>query len=276
MVSELEMSDRMAMASLYRKKAEVMHALEGGMVKSGENTHFKYKYMTASAIKKAVGQLLYQNGLSIQMSGVEAHQAASVVEKKDGGTKDVPILRIQFSISLCDLDTGAVEQSYWFGEAAATDDKAASKAATSALKYFMIANFLIADKNEDKRDTDNQQARKPSSDNRAPNPPQAPQNAAPRPSAPTVSAPVETPPNGPIDWLQSDPFKKWAWDTFRIPKEGLPAILAKAKKVPLSKDEAKGAVLASFCGYDAEKVVVIGEEKSLPVEVVLFANSLSL
>lgn len=110
-------------------------------------------------------------------------------------------------------------------------------------------------------------------------PSQAPHSAPQRPPAPTVSAPVDAPasaPSGPIDWLQSDPFKKWAWDTFRIPKEGLPTILAKAKKVPLSKGEAKGAVLASFCGYDAEKVVAIGEEKSLPVEVVLFANSLSL
>lgn len=143
-----------AMASLFRKKAAVMKALEGGIAKSGSNTHFNYKFMTASEIKHIVGGLFADNGLSLQMSGVATENAISKVERKEGPAKEVPILRIQFAISLCDMDTGAVEQSFWFGEAQATDDKAASKCATSALKYFLISNLMIADKEEDKRDTD--------------------------------------------------------------------------------------------------------------------------
>jgi hypothetical protein len=152
MTNELEMMK--AMASLFKKKAAVMNALEGGMSKKGTNTHFNYKFVTASDIKQTVGRLFAEHGLSLQMSGVGTQDAISRVEKKDGSYKEVPILRVQFSISVCDVDTGAVEQSFWFGEAGATDDKAASKAATSALKYFLISNLLIADKDEDKHDTD--------------------------------------------------------------------------------------------------------------------------
>lgn len=160
-----------AMASLYQKKAAVMQALEGGMVKTGENTHFKYKYVTASRIKHAVSRLLVENRLSLQMSGLNTENAVSVVEKKEGSTKEVPILRIQFQITLCDLDTGATESSFWFGEAQATDDKAASKCATSALKYYLISNLMIADKDEDRRDTDRgSRAQRPQGDAHISNP----------------------------------------------------------------------------------------------------------
>jgi hypothetical protein len=165
-----------AMASLYKKKAAVMKALEGGMAKTGENTHFNYKFVTASSIKHTVGQLFADHGISLQMSGVATENTVSIVELKGGATKQVPILRIQFAISLCDVDTGAVEQSFWFGEAGATDDKAASKAATSALKYYLISNLMIADKSEDARDTDRDGGRRR----------QAPQDAPPKSEVSTV------------------------------------------------------------------------------------------
>ncbi len=179
MSNELEMMK--AMASLFRKKAAVMEALEGGMEKKGKNDHFDYKFMTASDIKRTVGRLFAKHGISLKMSGVGTENAISLVETKDFKTKEirikeVPILRVQFSICLCDIDTGAVEESFWFGEAGATDDKAASKAATSALKYYLISNLMIADKDEDKRDTDRDAGK------RRPVPtevPQAPVNAAP-------------------------------------------------------------------------------------------------
>ena len=134
-----DMSDRQALASLFKQKAAVMQALEGGMAKTGTNEHFNYKFVTASDIKRVVSHLFAQHGLSLQMSGIGTENVVVMVESKDYQTKavrmkEVPILRVQFSIRLCDVDTGAVEESFWFGEAGATDDKAASKAATSALK----------------------------------------------------------------------------------------------------------------------------------------------
>src|SRR5690606_14077268 len=122
------------------------------------NEHFRYEFMTGSTIKHTVARLFAEHGLSLQMSGMQTESTISTVEFKGGASKQVPILRVQFAISLCDVDTGAREESFWFGEAGATDDKAASKAATSALKYFLISNLLIADKEEDERDTDNQKA----------------------------------------------------------------------------------------------------------------------
>jgi len=191
MNSDLEMMK--AMSSLFRKKAAVMAALEGGMAKSGENTHFNYKFITASAIKMTVGQLLASHGLSLQMSGVATENAVTIVEKKDFKTgavtpKEVPILRVQFAITLCDVDTGAMEQSFWFGEAGATDDKAASKAATSALKYYLISNLMIADKDEDARDTDRDGGKK----KRAPEQRPAPTETQAPASAPHWSNSTET------------------------------------------------------------------------------------
>lgn len=266
-----------ALASLFRKKAAVMQALEGGIAKNGKNTHFDYKFMTASEIKHTVGRLFAQHGISLSMSGIATETTVTTITLKDSKTKDVPILRIQFRISLCDVDTGAVEESFWFGEAGAGDDKAASKCATSALKYFLISNLLIADKEEDKRDTDNQRRR-----------PQEAQNPVQAPQQPSTSAPMQTPVSAPsdakstpaanTDWLKEQRFIKWAWDTFRIPGEGLPAAIAKTKKpaISLTKDEAKGAVLASYCDYDSEKVVTVAAEKELSLEVVTYANALSL
>src|SRR5688572_26844707 len=112
-----EMSDRQALASLFKKKAAVMHALEGGMAKKGENDHFGYKFVTASDIKRTVSALFAQHGLSLQMSGIATENAVSHVETKDFKTKEtrikeVPILRVQLAIRLCDVDTGAVEESF--------------------------------------------------------------------------------------------------------------------------------------------------------------------
>jgi hypothetical protein len=93
-----------------------------------------------------------------------------------------------------------------------------------------------------------------------------------------ASAPADTKstPETPADWAANLRLIGWTWDTFRIPKEGLPDILKKAKKDVLAKEEAKGAVLAFHCGYDAEKVALVADEKGLSVEAAVFANSLSL
>lgn len=195
MTPELEMMK--AMASLFKKKAAVMSALGGGMEKKGNNEHFNYKFVTASDIKRTVSALFMSHGLSLQMSGVQTDNLVMMVEVKDYQTKstrmkEVPILRIQFSISLCDVDTGAVEQSFWFGEAGATDDKAASKAATSALKYYLISNLLIADKDEDKHDTDRDRQRKQRPTDTPP--PPAPVNTtAASPTAPVASSKPQPP-----------------------------------------------------------------------------------
>lgn len=109
-----------------------------------------------------------------------------------------------------------------------------------------------------------------------------------RPAQPSTSAPMQTPasaspdakstPATNADWLKEERFIKWAWDTFRLPGEALPYAIAKTKKpaISLTKDEAKGAVLSLHCDYDAEKVATVAAEKELSIEVVTFANTLSL
>jgi hypothetical protein len=226
MNEQLEMMK--AMASLFRKKAAVMQALEGGIAKSGKNTHFDYKFMTASEIKHTVGRLFAQHGLSLSMSGIATETSVTKITLKSGD-KDVPILRIQFQISLCDMDTGAVESSFWFGEAGAGDDKAASKAATSALKYFLISNLLIADKEEDKRDTDNQQRRRPVENERAP--------------APT-STPTST--HWSRDTKLMEAMYRWASETHKASRNDVNVAINETGKtlMTLERDEVKAAVAA--------------------------------
>jgi hypothetical protein len=225
-MSSEELQLMQARASLFKKKLAVMAALEGGMAKRGKNDHFDYKFVTASDIKRTVSALFAAHGLSLQMSGVATDNVTTMIEVKDYQTKstrmkEVPILRVQFSICLCDIDTGAIEQSYWFGEAGASDDKAASKAATSALKYFLISNLLIADADEDKRDTDRDEGKK---------------KPAPR-DAQQSPAPVEY-----LHWSDEpgalDKMYGWALKSHKVDQAGVNALIAKTGKAitQLSKE----------------------------------------
>jgi hypothetical protein len=228
-----------AMASLFRKKAAVMKALEGGMAKTGTNDHFNYKFITASAIKQTVSQLLADNGISLQMSGMATENAVTIVEKKNFKTgeverKETPILRIQFKISLCDVDTGAVEESFWFGEAGATDDKAASKAATSALKYYLISNFMIADKDEDKRDTDNGPRKRPQ---------QSPTPQAAQPVMPTASDPKPDMLRF-ADTERFTNFVQWAKDTHDMTRDDVLSALYEIDGASFKEAPAKRAMRA--------------------------------
>jgi hypothetical protein len=205
-----EINPMQAMASLYRKKVSVLKALSGGLEKGGTNTFHKYQYVEASDVKHAVGLALIDAGLSLQMSVIESRHIS--VPGKNG---DALILQVQFQISLCDIDTGAIETSLWLGEAGLTgqDDKAANKAATAALKYYLLSNFLIGDKEEDERDADKDAEkgtdRKASNSNK-PRPAQSP-----TPSAPTKPAPV-------ADLLRYDDadrfpkFLAWAKKTYSM------------------------------------------------------------
>ncbi len=253
MTANNPLSEMQAMASLFKKKAAVVQALEGGIVKSGENTHFNYKFMTASAIKAIVGQLFAVNGIVLQMSGIATENAVSIIEIKGGGTKQVPILRIQFQITLCDIETGAVEQSFWFGEAGATDDKAASKCATSALKYYLISNLMIADKEEDKRDTD-----------RSKRPAQR-QTEAPAPIPPK---PAQTPNSDVPEWyrplikslrgkMDDETFKAFAADVKRL-KDDKVLRLAEGEKFSRIK------IIANLPAYFDEAAVKAARDQDIP------------
>jgi hypothetical protein len=229
MTTHENVSDMQAMASLFRKKVKVIKALAGGLEKGGKNDFHKYKYITASDVKHAVGDAIADAGLSMQMSAIESRHIN--VPTKNG---DALILQVQFQITLCDIDTGAIETSLWLGEAGLTgqDDKAANKAATAALKYYFLSNFLIGDKEEDERDADSDRDRNPDSQSRP----------TPKPAAPT---PANSASHWSEDKTMMDKMYAWALKDYKYTKELVDQAIAKSgKKLSLlSRDEVKAIVL---------------------------------
>lgn len=238
-----EMTGMQAMASLYRKKVAVLKALSGGLEKGGTNTFHKYQYVEASDVKHAVGHALIEAGLSLQMSVVESRHIT--VMGKGGESL---ILQVQFQISLCDIDTGAVETSLWLGEAGLTgqDDKAANKAATAALKYYFLSNFLIGDKEEDERDSDRGGQSKP-----APAPKSRPAQS-PAPSTPTKTSAA-------IDMLRFDDaarfpkFLSWAKDTYGMSEADAMAALYTINGVKFREGTSEQARAACEAWHKANK-----------------------
>lgn len=72
------------------------------------------------------------------------------------------------------------------------------------------------------------------------------------------------------DWANSNVLIKWAWNTLRVPKEGLPAALkAFGKPVEaMSKDEVKSAVLASAGSYQTDIIQSLGAQHGLPNDII--------
>jgi len=135
------------MASLYRKKVEVMQKISA-VSKSGYNEHFKYHYAPAAEIKHVARMAMAEAGLCLSMTLLD-------VEVKDVPTKNGTTQRTfaNFAISLCDADTGMVETAHWQGIADDNNDKGVNKAATAALKYFLLDTFLISVDEEDDTDS---------------------------------------------------------------------------------------------------------------------------
>jgi len=108
--------------------------------KAGENTYFKYKFATDGDVSDLIRPLLAKQGVAIfvSMVGVDSGDFAILAE---------------FSITYA--KSGATFTCNWFSEAQDKQDKGINKAATAALKYHLLKNFLIST-GEKAMDTDSQ------------------------------------------------------------------------------------------------------------------------
>lgn len=138
------------MAQLYRKKALVMATLER-LPKAGYNEQQHYPYVTASDVKDAVRQAMSEAGLSLHMTTLHVERMAT-----DKGTRTI----VDYAISICDSETGAMETSHWqgIGTDYGNDDKGFNKASTQAVKYFLLTTFLGSSFEEDRHDSDKDSA----------------------------------------------------------------------------------------------------------------------
>jgi hypothetical protein len=122
--------DPKAQAALFAKLASAMGKLER-LPRSGHNSHFNYDFVTDSDVSDAVRAALASEGVAFFASLLRAHA---------DGKKTVA----DFLYTFADSKTGATWSCNWTGEAIDSQDKGLAKAATSALKYFLLKTFVLS------------------------------------------------------------------------------------------------------------------------------------
>lgn len=135
-------------AKLFGKIAKVMGECRI-LEKSGRNTFDKYDYVTADTIATRIGSLLAANGIAFLPSMVSLETNEYTTQK--GGTNFRTVAHFQMTLA-CN-ETGATFTTMWMGEAIDRSDKSISKAATSAVKYFLLKTFLLAGGDEEDADS---------------------------------------------------------------------------------------------------------------------------
>lgn len=118
--------------NVFQRKQAVMKALVNGIPKNGYNPHHKYHYAADADVLDTMRKLLAEHGLDVTISAVE--------HNKSGNNT-----LIMFEIQLTNVD--APDDCIvvgWPGEASDTQDKGTSKAATAALKYWLLKTFLVS------------------------------------------------------------------------------------------------------------------------------------
>lgn len=132
--------DPKALAKLFGKLARVMGRLER-LHKSGHNTHFNYDFVTDADVSDAIRSTLADEGIAFFAN---IHSAERVVVGQDTKGRDRWKTIVHCNFIFADSETGATWASDWQGEAIDDQDKGTAKAATSALKYFLLKNFILS------------------------------------------------------------------------------------------------------------------------------------
>jgi len=131
---------------LFSKMATIMGALNA-IPKMGMNTYHNYKYVTASDVADVIREQMAAQNL--------AFFAETVAMTEQNGRYVV-----EYQYTFACGDTGAVHTCRWYGEAIAVnqkgtpDDKALTKAATTAQKYFLLKTFIVSTADDPDMDHD--------------------------------------------------------------------------------------------------------------------------
>jgi hypothetical protein len=127
-------------AVLYAKLAAVMSQLKR-LKKKGFNQHFKYKFVSDADVLDTLRKLLAEKNIAVfaSMTGFEQVDGG----KTSSGGQQVKT-RAHFEFTLACGDSGATVTSSWYAESLDTSDKGLNKAATAALKYWLLKTFLLS------------------------------------------------------------------------------------------------------------------------------------
>ncbi len=154
--------------NIYQKIAAITGEV-GAIAKGGQNKEQGYAFIEYAAVAGELRQLFAKYGVVIipNMPPVaEQHRNEFTTKNGKGGVA----LLIDFKFDIVNAD--APEDRFnvgWTGEAVDYGDKATNKAATAALKYYLMRQFNISEKGE--QEADNQTPERPAYEPALPPPP---------------------------------------------------------------------------------------------------------
>jgi hypothetical protein len=239
-------------AALFAKLARVAGKI-GNLEKTGTNTHFNYKFVEENAVSDTVRRLLSDEGIAFfaSMDHVEIN-TISTPNNKGGETLTIHAV-CTFTFTFADGETGATFACRWHGEAKDQQDKAINKAATAALKYYLLKNFMISTgKRKDDPDTDSRLDR-----TNATRQSSATQNAGPKPQQQNKPAPTPNPPQASSGSVLDTGFSVetgrnflgWAKRNYGLSEDGVSKILDVISNATLgSITQFPGTVLDAVVG----------------------------
>lgn len=105
--------------------------------KSGYNKHHGYAFATDGDVSDLIRALLAEHGIAFWI------ELAEVVSREQHGKQMLVIVRWTITLENAD-DSSDVRGINWISEALDMQDKAINKAATSAVKYFLLKTFLVS------------------------------------------------------------------------------------------------------------------------------------
>ncbi len=225
---------------LMARMSAVMGRLER-LPKNGWNDHFKYPFVTDADVSDAVRQALAAEGIAF---------LPSIEEVARDGNRTIAKFAFTFS-----CETGEVWMAKWMGEATDTQDKGFAKAATSALKYFLLKTFIISTGDE------------PDPDKEGPAKPAKKQAAAPAPVPPRPTASAPPPRPQPEATTQETPPAGRPY-TAEVVKAGLAQKVAKGK----AADGRPSEKLLTYARASLGKVTLNDDDHRHSITLYLFGK----
>ena len=146
-MGEKQQGDKRSL-NIYQKLSAIMGDI-GVVEKGGKNTEQNYAFIEYAAVAGKLRALFSEYGVLIvpRMPASSSHVREEITTKY--GSKGVAIL-IDFTFEIINADKPDDKfEVTWTGEAADYGDKGTNKAATSALKYYLMRQFNISEKGED-------------------------------------------------------------------------------------------------------------------------------
>lgn len=137
--------------NLYQKLARITGEV-GVIKKGGTNKEQGYGFIEYAAVAGELRGLFAKYGVVIvprMQQGVK--QSRSQVTSARGAVGNYALIDMYFTVTNADSPDDKFTVS-WTGEALDYGDKATNKAATSALKYYLMRQFNISEKGEDPDD----------------------------------------------------------------------------------------------------------------------------